>query len=317
NRNTPCAVISWGTTPAQKVTEGVLGEIVEKAKMAKPPGIIVIGEVVSLREKLNWFEKRPLLGKKVLTTRPAMQAKNLVRLLEDQGAEVIEFPTIKISSLNDYQKLDLAIERLVDYDWIIFTSPNGVDHFWQRLKMKGRDARSLSRLKIGAIGPKTALKLENIGIMVDFLPDEYSSRGIIRRLRNFKIKGKKILLPRADIAPSSLPEGLKKLGARVEEVVAYRNQLSGGESLVTVRNRLKDGEINIIVFTSSSSVSNFVKLMGAIDLGNAEVACIGPITASEAEKAGIKPDIVPADYTIEGLVEKIINVLSKRAIEKT
>ncbi len=316
NRNTPCAVISWGTTPAQKVTEGVLSEIVEKAKMAKPPGIIVIGEVVSLREKLNWFEKKPLLGKKVLTTRPAMQAKNLVRLLEDQGAEVIEFPTIKISSLNDYQKLDLAIERLVDYDWIIFTSPNGVDHFWQRLKMKGRDARSLSRLKIGAIGPKTALKLENIGIMADFLPDEYSSQGIIRGIGDFRIKGRKILLARADIAPSFLPEGLKKLGARVEEVVAYRTQLSSEEDLAMVRNRLKNGEINIIVFTSSSTVRNFVKLMGAIDLGSAEVACIGPITASEAEKAGMKPSIVPLDYSIEGLVKEIINVLSKGTIEK-
>lgn len=317
DENTPCAIISWGTTAAQKVAEGALGEIGKKAKAAKPPAVIVIGEVVNLREKLNWFEKKPLFGKKILITRPAAQAKNLVGLLEDQGAEVIEFPTLRIFSLNDYQELDRAIESLMNYDWIIFTSPNGIDHFWRRLKMKGRDARSLSGLKIGAIGPKTALKLENIGIMVDFLPDEYSSRGIIRRLRNFKIKGKKILLPRADIAPSSLPEGLKKLGARVEEVVAYRNQLSGGEGLVMVKNRLKNGEIDIIVFTSSSSVSNFVKLMGAIDLGNAEVACIGPITASEAEKAGIKPDIVPADYTIEGLVEKIINVLSKRAIEKT
>ncbi len=316
NRNTPCAVISWGTTPAQKVAQGVLGEIVEKARMAKPPGIIVIGEVVSLREKLNWFEKKPLLGKKVLTTRPAAQAKNLVRLLEDQGAEVIEFPTVRISSLDDYRKLDLAIERLVDYDWIIFASPNGVDHFWRRLKMKGRDARSLSRLKIGAIGPKTALKLENIGIIADFLPDEYSSQGIIRRIGDFRIKGRKILLPRADIAPSSLPEGLKKLGARVEEVVAYRTQLASEEDLVMVRNRLKNGEIDIVVFTSSSTVRNFVKLMGGIDLSSAEVACIGPITASEAEKAGMNPDIVPLDYTIEGLAEEIINVLSKRTIEK-
>lgn len=317
NRNTPCAVISWGTTPAQKVVQGVLDDIVEKAKMVEPPGIIVIGEVVSLREKLNWFEKKPLLGKKVLTTRPAAQAKNLVRLLEDQGAEVIEFPTIRISSLNDYQKLDLAIERLLDYDWIIFSSPNGVDHFWRRLKMKGRDARSLSRLKIGAIGPKTASKLENIGIMADFLPDEYSSQGIIRGIGSFRIKGRKILLPRADIAPSSLPEGLKKLGARVEEVVAYRTQLSSEEDLVMVRNRLKNGEISIIVFTSSSTVRNFVKLMGGIDLGNAEVACIGPITASEAEKAGMNPGIVPLDHTIEGLAEEIINVLSKRTVEKT
>ncbi|MFQ5834505.1 MAG: hydroxymethylbilane synthase [bacterium] len=317
NENTPCAVISWGTTPGQRVVKGPLGEMVEKAKGIKPPGVIVIGEVVSLREKLNWFEKKPLFGKQILITRPEAQAKNLVGLLEDQGAEVIEFPTIKISSLNGYQKLDLAIERLSDYEWIIFTSPNGVDHFWRRMKMKGRDARSLSKLKIGAIGPKTAVKLENMGITADFLPDEYSSQGIIKGIEKFKIKGKKVLLPRADIAPSRLPNGLKKLGARVEEVAAYKTHLSKGENFAILKNRLKNRKIDIIIFTSSSTVRNFVKLIGDVDLGGARVACIGPITAREAEKSGIKPDIVPPEYTIEALVEEIINVLSNRATEKT
>jgi uroporphyrinogen III methyltransferase/synthase len=316
SENTPCAVISWATTPGQKVVKGALGEMAEKAKGVRPPGVIVIGEVVNLREKLNWFEKRPLFGKQILITRPVTQAKNLVGLLEDQGAEVIEFPTIKISSLDGYQKLDLVVERLADYDWIIFTSPNGVDHFWRRLKIKGRDARSLSKLKIGAIGPKTALKLENIGIMADFLPDEYSTEGIIKGIKKLEIKGKRILLPRADIAPSRLPHGLKKLGAIVEEVAAYKTHLSEGENFATIKNRLKNRKIDIIIFTSSSTVRNFVKLMGDIDLGGARVACIGPLTAGEAELSGIKPDIVPPEYTLEGLVEEIINVLSNPTIEK-
>lgn len=311
NENTPCAVISWGTTPGQKVVTGVLGEMAEKAKGIKPPGVIVIGGVVNLREKLNWFEKKSLFGKQILITRPLRQAKKLVGLLEDQGAEVIEFPTIRISSLNDYQRLDLAIERLADYDWIIFTSPNGVDHFRRRMKTKRRDARSLSKLKIGAIGPKTAAKLENMGIMADFLPHEYSSQGIIKGIKKFEIKGKKILLPRSDIAPSRLPRGLKKLGARVEEVAAYETQLPAGKSFTAIKNMLKNRKIDVVIFTSSSTVSNFVKLMGAVDLGKAKVACIGPVTANEAELSGMKPDIVLPQYSIEGLLEEIINGLSK------
>ena len=314
--NTPCAVISWGTTPGQKVFKGSLGEIVQKTKGIKPPGVIVIGEVVNLREKLNWFEKKPLFGKQILITRPVAQAKNLVRLLEDHGAKVVEFPTIKICSSNKDQKLDSVIDRLASYDWIIFTSANGVDHFWRKMKMKRRDARSLSKLKIGAIGPKTAAKLEKMGIMADFLPDEYSTQGIIKGIKRFKIKGKKILLPRADIAPSSLPSGLKKLGAKVEEVSAYETQLPQREDFVTIKNMLRNREIDIIMFTSSSTVRNFVKLMGDVDVGNAKVACIGPLTAGEAEKSGIKPDIVPPEYTLEGLVERIINVVSNNATQK-
>jgi uroporphyrinogen III methyltransferase/synthase len=316
SENTACAVISWGTTPSQKVVKGTLAEMVEKAKGIEPPAVIVIGEVVSLREKLNWFKKKPLFGKQILITRAAALAKNLVGLLEDQGAEVVKFPTIKISSLNGYQKLDLVIERLSDYDWIIFTSPNGVNHFWRRLKMKGRDVRSLSKLKIGAIGPKTVVKLENMGITADFLPDEYSTQGIIKGIKRFKIKGKKILLPRADIAPSSLPNGLKKLGAIIEEVTAYETQLPERENFAAIKNRLKNRKVDVIIFTSSSTVRNFIKLMGDIDLGGAKVACIGPITAREAELSGIKPGIVPPEYTIESLVEEIINVLSKSTTEK-
>ncbi|TET62510.1 HemD protein, partial [Candidatus Aerophobetes bacterium] len=299
-----------------KVVKGTLEEMVEKAKGVKPPGVIIIGEVVSLREKLDWFEKRPLFGKRMLITRSASQAKNLVGLLEDQGAKVVEFPTIKISSLNGYKKLDLVIERLAEYDWIIFTSPNGVDHFWRRMKMKGKDARSLCKLKIGGIGPKTTANLENMGIMADFLPDEYSTEGIIKGIERFKIKGKKILLPRADIAPSRLPNGLRKLGARVEEVAVYETQLPEGQNFAALRNRLRNRKIDIIVFTSSSTVRNFVKLIGDIDVEGARIACIGPMTASEAEKSGMKPDIVPQEYTIEGLVKEIVNVLSNSSTQK-
>lgn len=316
SESTPCAVITWGTTPSQKVIEGSLGEMVEKAKGVRPPGVIVIGEVVSLRGKLNWFEKKPLFGKRVLITRPAAQAKSLVALLENEGAEVIEFPTIEISCLNDYQELDLAIGKLADYDWIIFSSPNGVDHFWKRMNMKGKDARSLSKSKIGAIGPKTAANLENMGIIADFLPDEYSSEGIIEGMKKLRIEGKKILLPRADIAPSFLPEGLRKLGARVEEVAAYRTELSPGENSAIIRDSLKKGKIDIIIFTSSSTVNNFVKLVGNIDFAGARVACIGPLTANEAEKSGMKPDIIPEEHTMEGLVEEIINVLSNPTTRK-
>ncbi len=314
--NTPCAIVCWGTTPKQKVVKGTLGEMMENAKRLKPPGVIIVGEVVSLREKLDWFEKKPLFGKEVLITRPASQAKNLVGLLEDQGAEVIEFPTIRIASLDGSRELDLAIEKLADYDWIVFTSPNGVDHFWRRMEMKGKDARSLYKLKIGGIGPKTALRLQNRGITADLLPDEYSTEGILKSFRRLKVKGQRILLPRANIAPSRLPNGLKKLGARVQEVAVYETELPEAGDLTTLRNKFRDRKIDIVAFTSSSTVRNFIKLIGDVDMGGARIACIGPVTASEAEKSGIRPDIVPQEYTIEGLVEEIVNVLSNRATQK-
>jgi uroporphyrinogen III methyltransferase/synthase len=148
------------------------------------------------------------------------------------------------------------------------------------------------------------------------LPDEYSSEGIIEGMKKLRIEGKKILLPRADIAPSFLPEGLRKLGARVKEVAAYRTELSPGENSAIIRDSLRKGKIDIVIFTSSSTVNNFVKLVGDIDLAGARVACIGPLTANEAEKSGMKPDIVPQEYTMEGLVEEIINVLSNPTIKK-
>lgn len=316
SENTPCAVINWATTPKQKVIEGPLGDMVEKAKQVKSPAVIVVGKVVNLRGKLNWFEKKPLFGKRIVTTRPLAQAKSLVALLENEGAEVIEFPTIRISSLNDYQELDMAIEKLADYDWIIFTSPNGVNHFWKRMNAAGKDARFLSKSNIGAIGPKTAANLRDMGIIADFLPDEYSSEGIIEGIERLGIKGKRILLPRADIAPSFLPSGLRKLGARVEEVAAYRTELSAGKESAIVRDSLKKGKIDIIIFTSSSTVSNFVKLVGDIDFAGTKIACIGPLTANEAEKSGMKPDIIPEEHTMEGLVEEIVNVLSNSTTRK-
>jgi uroporphyrinogen III methyltransferase/synthase len=218
--------------------------------------------------------------------------------------------------LDGSRELDLAIERLADYDWIVFTSPNGVDHFWRRMEMKGKDARSLYKLKIGGIGPKTALRLQNRGITADLLPDEYSTEGILRSFRRLKVKGQRILLPRANIAPSRLPNGLKKLGARVQEVAVYETGLPEAGDLVALRNKLRDGKIDIVTFTSSSTVRNFIKLIGDVDVGGARIACIGPVTASEAEKSGIRPDIVPQEYTIEGLVEEIVNVLSNRATQK-
>ncbi len=316
SENTPCAIINSGTTPNQKVIEGVLGDMVEKAKGVRPPGVIVIGEVVNLRRKLNWFEKKPLFGKRVLITRPVAQAKSLVALLENEGAEVIQFPTIRISSLNDYQELDMVLEKLADYDWIIFSSPNGVDHFWKRMDVAEKDARFLSKLKVGAIGPKTAANLRQMGIIADFLPDEYSSEGIIEGMKKLGIKGKKILLPRADIAPSFLPRGLRKLGAKVWEVAAYRTELSPGKESSIIRDSFEKGKIDVIIFTSSSTVNNFVKLAGDIDLTGTKVACIGPLTANEVEKSGMKPDIVPEEHTMEGMVEEIINVLSNPTTRK-
>ena len=229
---------------------------------------------------------------------------------------MVEFPTIRISSLSEYKELDLAIERLTDFHWIIFTSPNGVNYFWRRLKVKGKDARWLSQLKIGAIGPKTALKLESMGIMADFLPDEYSSEGIMKGIAKFNIKGKRILLPRADIAPPYLLDNLRKLGANVEEVPSYQTQVSEGRGVTEIRNRLNHRTIDIVIFTSSSTVTNFKSVLPKESLQplmeNISVACIGPITAKTAQDLGFNVDVVAEAFTIDGLCEAILNFFSKK-----
>lgn len=305
---TPVAIIRDGTTPAHRTTVGTLATIADIARKERiePPAVIVVGEVVNLRPKLAWFENRTLFGKRVLVTRSRTQASALSALLRERGAEPIEVPAIEIQEVSRTRELDQALTELPDYDWVIFTSANGVEAVWRRLRALGLDARQLGATSIGAIGPATAEALEKIGIFADLLPETFTTQGILASIREYDIMGSRILLPRADIAPEDLVDGLLALGAEPQEVTAYVT--SRPRSLEPgVREMLQDGRIQVVTFTSSSTVTNLMSLLDG-DIGvleKAQIACIGPITAATAEEHGLTADIVAKEQTIPGLVAAI------------
>lgn len=315
---TPAALVRWGTRPEQRTLTGTLADISAKAAAAdfKNPAVIVVGEVVSLRDKLKWFENKPLFGKRVLVTRSREQASVLSGAIEDLGGEPLEFPTIGVAEPEDFGPLDGAIKRLSDYRWIIFTSVNGVRAFFERLRRQGRDVRELHSARLCAIGPKTREALEGYCLKVDYVPGEYRAEEIVKELFGKVQPGDRVLLPRADIARKVLPEALKEMGAAVTEAVAYRTVMGGGSGAL-VREMLERGEIHAVTFTSSSTVRNFVELLDVPDvpglLEGALVACIGPVTAATAGELGLKVDVVAREYTIEGLVLAILDYYGRSA----
>ncbi len=303
--STPVALVRWGTRTEQETLVGTLTDIVEKVQSTgfKSPAVTVVGEVVNLREKLRWFDNRPLFGKKVLVTRSRDQASELSELLREQGAEPIEFPVIRISPPESFDELDAALERIETYDWVLFTSANAVRAAVDRLHQLGRDVRSLKGPKIGAIGPATAESIASLGVRVDFTPSKFVAESVAEEFSD--PAGKRILIPGAKDAREVLPEKLREKGAQVDVVTSYQTVIE--ESCAPpIKEMLQKGEIDIITFTSSSTVKNFVQLVGRESvLEGVTIACIGPITAQTAEEHGLKPDIVAEDYTIEGLVRAL------------
>jgi len=306
--DTPVAVIKEGTRPQQKTVVGSLMDIVAKVKdnHLTPPVIIIVGEVVRLRDKLRWFDNRPLSVKRILVTRARHQASDLSRLLAERGAEPIELPSIDIQPIADSTELDQAISNLTDYHWIIFTSTNGVVSFWQRLNNLKLDSRALCGRQIGAIGPATAAALASRGVTPDYVPKIYTAEGILAGLGHLDIIGQRFLLPRAEMADKDLVQGIRKLGAEVHEVTAYHT-LPASESIAEAKRMLISGEIDVITFTSSSTVTNLVAAFQGepLPINQAKIACIGPKTAEAASKAGLKVDILASEQTILGLVSAI------------
>jgi uroporphyrinogen III methyltransferase/synthase len=316
---TPAALIRWGTTPDQQTITGTLEDIEKKADEAnfRPPSIFVVGGVVNLRDVLGWYETKPLFGKGVVITRPIEQAHDFIELLAADGARPIHFPTIKIEPPLYWTGLDGAIDNIEMYSWIIFTSANGVRFFLRRLREKGRDVRDLKNIRICSIGPATAAMLNKMGIHVEMVPNEYISEGVIKSNSGIEVRGKKILLPRAEIARDVIPEELGKMGASVNAVTAYRTVQSGAKK-VDLQAHLDKGQVDVITFTSPSTVANFVYIMGK-DFKIPEkvkVACIGPVTAAAAKKTGFKIDIMQNEYTILGLVAAMREFYRKEKEEK-
>ncbi len=252
---------------------------------------------------------KPLLGKKVLITRAKNQALPLSKKLKNLGAIPLKLPTIKIIPKNSAE-LDGTIGNLNKYDWIIFTSVNGVKFFWQRAKKIGFTAKEISQIKIAAVGPATAYALKKRKLKVNFFPKNFLTREIVTGLG--KLSGKRVLLPRADIAKSELKEILSQKGAIVNQVSAYSTILAKSSS--KLKTILKEEEIDWITFTSSSTVKNFTQLLNGINkkiLAKTKIACIGPVTAKTAAKAGFTVDIVAKIHTIDGLVDAIVKKATK------
>ena len=308
--DTPAAVIEWGTYPRQRTLSATLGTLAREATAAGigAPAIVVVGEVAGLRDQLAWFENRPLYGKRILVTRARAQASSFAAQLEELGAEVVQFPTIRIAPALDSEPLRRAVNQIDHYDWIVFTSVNGVEYLWEELRASGRDTRSLAGVSLCAIGPATAASLEMHGAHADVVPAEFVSEAAVpAMLAESPLAGARVLLPRADIARSALPELLRAEGAEVHEVTAYRTVIDDHES-ESMRDELNRTSIDLITFTASSTVRNFVQLFGT-NTGGAKVASIGPITSRTARELGLEVDVEAAEYTIPGLVQAIAEKL--------
>ena len=310
--DTPAALVNWGTWAKQTTVTGSLENIVEKGKKAglKPPVVAIFGGVVELREKISWFDRRPLFGKRVLITRSRTQASRLVGLLEDLGAEPIELPAIHVEPLEDYTELDGALTRLPEFGWVIFASTNAVESVFQRLDTQGRDSRAFAAANIGAIGPATAAALANRGIKADFVPTRSISESVVEELSNMEWSGDwngtSVLLPSADIGRDALAKGLAAMGAKVERVTAYRTTPSQGMG-ERAQEAFESG-IDAVTFTSSSTVRNLVDMLNGSKslLQDLPLICIGPTTAATAKELGLKVDVVAQEHTVEGLVSAVV-----------
>lgn len=305
--DTPAAVIRWGTTPEQRTVTGTLADIAQRVEEAgiSPPAITVVGEVVRLRDTISWFEDRPLFGKRVLITRTRKQAGALAELLAAEGAMPIELPSIEIEPISDHTALAGAIDSLTSagYAWTVFTSTNAVDVFFEALGARGHDARAFAGTKVAAIGPATAEALRVRGIVADTVPEEYVAERVVDALKTTVSRGDRILVPRAAEARAELPDGLRALGADVDEVSLYR-AVTPGDVPPEALEALREGRIDIATFTSSSTVRNLVSMLNG-DIGalkSAFIACIGPITAETATELGLSVDLVAKEYTVPGLV---------------
>jgi uroporphyrinogen III methyltransferase/synthase len=309
---TPVALVRWGTRPEQQIITGTLADIAEIARKAafKAPAITIVGEVVKLREKLRWFDVRPLFGKGILVTRAADQAGEFSRMLATKGASVFECPTIKLIQPESWTELDSEIDRLSTFDWTIFTSANAVSFFFDRIAAKGLDCRAFGSCRICAVGPKTAALLAAKGIKADLIPADYKAEGVVAEFKKFALEDKKVLCPRADKARELIPQSLAAMGAVVAAPVAYRNIVP--DTLPqNVLQALEEQRIHCVTFTSSSTAENLAAMLGENRLlrllQGVVVAAIGPITARTCRELGLDVHIEPASYTLENMTEEIVH----------
>ena len=318
------SIVEQATLPIQRVLSGTLSDIAEKATQAgiKPPGLIIVGKVNELHPFLNWYEEKPLFGKRFIVTRSRDQASFLTAALSDKGASVLELPTIQCLPLEKFDLLDSAISRLKEFDWLLFTSVNGVAHFFERLFSLGHDSRALAAVKMGAIGSATEAKLKEFGLRSDLKPERYTSHSLFKALSQAgQIKSKRFLLARADIADVRLAEELTQAGAaQVSDVAVYRT-LSAPFDVELARTEIESGHIDGITFTSSSTVKYFTETLGkefvAAHIEAIHAYSIGPETSGALRALSLSPKAEAVQCDIPGLVQTIVNSFQPSVQEKS
>ncbi len=305
SETTPCLVIHHPALPSQDTRESTLGTLSEHPDSGSGE-ILIAGEAIRERLAFAWFERLPLFRKRVLVTRAKGQSGVMSARLRELGAEPVEFPTIEIVPASDSAPLNDAISRIGDYDWIVFTSANGVAAFFSALDGHGKDLRALGRARIAAIGNATATELSAHGVKTDFVPERFIAEEVLSGLLERGAADARVLLPRAEQAREVLPEGLRQAGAQVDIVPAYRTILA--EPSPSALARIHHGDIDIVAFSSSSTVRNLVAILdGKLEsLRHARVACIGPVTAETARQLGFRVDIVADEFSIPGLITAIV-----------
>lgn len=306
--DTPAAVIVRPTDVAQRTVTATLEEIAGAVRAAglSGPAVAVIGKAAVRRPELNWYETKPLFGCCVLVTRAKSQASALVDAIDDLGGRTFEFPAITTAPPESWAPLDEAIAAIDRYRWVVITSPNGAEHFHSRLMASGKDVRALAHLKVAAVGTATEGALAAAGIRADLIPREFRGAALPAALAPHLQPGDRVLMARANLADPAVAAELRALGAEVDDVVAYRTLLEGGD-VTALKAALARGEIHYATFTSSSTVTNLLERLGGADsLAGVRIACMGPETKKAAEAAGLTVHVLARQVTIDGLVTAII-----------
>lgn len=311
---TPVAVVQWGTWTKQRVLVATLADVAEKAAREglANPAVIIVGDVVRLRERMRWFDVRPLFGKRVLVTRTKAQAAGTARMLRERGAEPVVAPAIELAPPPDPARFERAVAELSRYDVVAFTSANAVDALFDALAAKRKDARAFGAAKVASIGPGTAAALERRGLVPDLIAREYRGEGladaILEALGPSTGAPRRVLLPRALVAREALPEALRAAGLEVDVVAAYETRAASRERRDELAAELAAGRIDAVLFTSSSTVTHLCEALGddaAALLGKTTVATIGPITSDEARAHGLRVDVSAEAFTIPGLLDAL------------
>jgi uroporphyrinogen III methyltransferase/synthase len=315
--STPAAMVQWGTTGRQRTVTGTLSTIAAEAAKAGlgAPAITVIGGVVTERSRLNWFEKRPLHSKRVVVTRTREQASQLATQLQDLGAEVLEVPTIRIAPPTDLQALVESVTGIGEYDWLVFTSPNGVTTYFDYFFKAFRDIRDLGNIRIAAVGPATAAKLAELHLVVDAMPAEYVASKISAAIAAVEtIENLRFLVVRAEVANPDLPKRLEELGGIVDDVACYRT-VAETEDLNGAAATLVEAGADWVTFTSASTVENFHTRFDLPGLRRKfpglRTASIGPETSKALKALGLEPDVEAREHNIPGLVAALTRAVSR------